>query len=723
MQAVQEYLQLLESGQRPQPEELLRRYPDLAGPLAQCLDGLELVHKAASREKQSLSGRTGEPGGFLPVNPLGDFQILREIGRGGMGVVYEAVQLSLGRRVALKVLPFAAGYDAKQLQRFRTEAQAAAQLHHTNIVPVFAVGCERGVHFYAMQLIDGQSLAVLIQELRHHHRPELPEPDPNVPRTTVDEPSGPGLPLAPAHGQETASALATALSTQRSSRPTDYYRRIAALLKQAAEALEYAHQYGIVHRDIKPANLLLDQRGCLWITDFGLAQVQADAALTLTGDLIGTLRYMSPEQASGQRSLLDHRTDVYSLGATLYELATLEPIFGGKNRQALLQQILQDEPRSPRAIVKGIPVELETILLKAINKNPQDRYAAAQAFADDLQRFLDDKPILARRPTVIDRARKWSRRHPSIVGAGVVLLLICIAGLLINNRMIATEQAKTARRAEEAEARFQLARRSVDEMIRIADEELSNEPMQQIPRQRLLEAALAYYQEFIEQRSGDANAQAELEITRDRVKTILADLAMMQGAWQHLLLREPAVQDELKLTEDQSRRVIEALKDIGTGPRRGPLPADAKQRFQRILDEVKGHEAAITSILSADQVRRLRQIALQARGPMAFRQPDVIAALKLTAEQRDQIRAMEGEFGRLDSHRTGESPPGPPGKARQGPPRPQLDQILALLTEEQRQQWRDMTGEPFDGPTLRFLPGPRPAGPPPPGDRPPGPPR
>src|SRR5262249_42573184 len=187
--------------------------------------------------------------------PLGDFRIVREVGRGGMGVVYEAVQLSLGRRVALKVLPFAATLDSRRLQRFRTEAQAAALLHHTNIVPVFAVGCERGVHFYAMQLIDGPSLAEVIRQMRAGGAPAAD--------STAPWPDAPGTPPP----GETRSAFAAALSTQRGSRPGDYYRAAAGLVRQAAEALEFAHQYGIVHRDVKPANLLVDADSRLWVTD------------------------------------------------------------------------------------------------------------------------------------------------------------------------------------------------------------------------------------------------------------------------------------------------------------------------------------------------------------------------------------------------------------------------------------------------------------------------
>ena len=453
MRAVQEFLEQLEAGQRPDRQEFIRRYPDLAQPLNQCLDGLELVHKAGVGKKLELSGDAWlsvGSGDVLPANPLGDFKILREIGRGGMGIVYEAVQLSLGRRVALKVLPFAATFDAKHLQRFHNEAHAAAQLHHTNIVPVYAVGCERGVHFYAMQLIEGQSLAAVIRQIRQQaNRHESAEASlgnvvsPAQPEQPMVAHAPLAQPVKASSNAETGAQVSLTLSSQRSGKREEFFRTAARLIVQAAEALEHAHQFGIVHRDIKPANLLVDAHSRLWITDFGLAQFHADAGLTQTGDILGTLRYMSPEQSCGQRVLVDHRTDIYSLGATLYELVTLEPIFPGENRQQLLHQIIHDEPRSPRSLEKSVPVDLETIILKAVSKNPADRYGSAQEMAADLQRYLEDKPVLAKRPTLLDRARKWSRRHPSLVAAGILLLLLCIAGLLVNNRMIAGEQDKT----------------------------------------------------------------------------------------------------------------------------------------------------------------------------------------------------------------------------------------------------------------------------------------
>ena len=245
----------------------------------------------------------------------------------------------------------------------------------------------------------------------------------------------------------------------------------------------------MIHRDVKPANLIVDERGNVWVTDFGLAQFHTSQGLTRTGDLMGTLRYMSPEQAAGRHPLLDARTDVYSLGATLYELLTLRPMFDGADAQALLRQILHDEPRPPRSVNRSVPPELETIVLKAVGKNPADRYATAREFADDLRRFLDHRPILARPPSLAQRARKWARRHPSVVVAAVVLCVLTTAGSVVSAAMIHQEQEKTLQRAVQAENALKLARQSADEMIQISEEELADRPGMEGLRKRMLMSA------------------------------------------------------------------------------------------------------------------------------------------------------------------------------------------------------------------------------------------
>jgi serine/threonine protein kinase/Flp pilus assembly protein TadD len=421
---LEEFLTKLEAGARLNPEDLTARCPALAKPLSACLASLEFLHDASLSLRdptapEPLAATECE----TDLGRLGDFQLVREIGRGGMGVVYEAEQISLDRRVALKVLPFAAALDARQLQRFKNEAQAAACLHHANIVPVFGVGCERGVHYYAMQYIEGQTLAAIIKNVRGGKDCGLPGflSEPSSRHATLPTPAAEGHAAAAGHA------------------------RAAALLgMQAALALEHAHQLGVVHRDIKPANLIVEAGSAiapgangadasgvrLWVTDFGLAQCrQGQAGLTVTGDLVGTLRYMSPEQALAQPMGVDHRTDVYSLGATLYEFLTLEPAFDGHDHHELLRQIAIEEPRPLRKLIKAVPADLETIVLKAMAKNPEERYATAQEMASDLGRLLRDEPILARPLTLLKRMRKWARRHRPVMLTAAVAALAALTVL------------------------------------------------------------------------------------------------------------------------------------------------------------------------------------------------------------------------------------------------------------------------------------------------------
>src|SRR5262245_23674247 len=434
----------------------------------------------------------GPPADGLAPRQVGDYLVLREIGRGGMGVVYEAEQASLGRHVALKVLPGHARLNANLRERFRREARAAARLHHTNIVPVFGVGEHEGTPYYVMQFIRGQALDEVLGEVRRLRRSkhesaavaaaeparlrppsdvdgrapsaaevahslltghftaarppssgsaDAPGPvssggvegDPALALTATEgdpaeapavESSGPSPPAGVAPASASWPGRADTSSLSGSTR--DYWRGVARIGVQAAEAPDYAHAQGTLHRDIKPSNLLLDLQGTVWITDFGLAKAADEADLTRTGDILGTLRYMAPERFRGAS---DPRGDVYGLGMTLYELLTFEPAFAEADRERLIHQITQSGPPRPSRLNPEVPRDLETICLKAIDREPTHRYQTAGALAEDLQLYLEDRQIRARRASVAERAMRWCRRNKVVAGltGAVAALLVAVA--------------------------------------------------------------------------------------------------------------------------------------------------------------------------------------------------------------------------------------------------------------------------------------------------------
>ncbi|WP_425613458.1 serine/threonine protein kinase [Anatilimnocola sp. NA78] len=698
-----QYIEAREAGNIIRREDFLAQHPEFAKELAEFITAHAEIERVAVplREAafeqgvsddthswwQGRSQQDSKPLEHSPPRQLGEFQLIREIGRGGMGVVYEAEQLSLRRKVALKVLPFAAAIDPRRLQRFKNEALAAANLRHENIVAVYGVGCELGVHYYAMQLIEGQSLSELVGELRQQS---------SEASLAVEVAKASTVRLGP---ESTVGRGSFAESMHRNSRK--YFDWVAKVGQKSAYALHYAHEVGIVHRDIKPANLLIDAHGEIWITDFGLAQIAGDTGLTISGEILGTLRYASPEQAQALPGLVDHRTDIYSLAATLYELVTLRPIFDGRDRNELLRQIAEADPESPRKIAPNVPEELETVLLKALSKAPADRYSTAAEFAEDLKRFIDDKPIRARRPTSLELARKWLRRHPSVVVTAVILLILTTIGSLATSAIVRGEKQKVVEaykreqtRANEAEAQYKLARRSVDDLFRVSEEELADRPGTEPLRKRLLTSVLAYYREFIEQRREDKGAQADLQEARARVEKILSDLGALRASQQLRLLGYDPVLDDLKLDDKQrqdvkelSVRVNQQFKDVIDQLGRRP-PAE---RAQQMLEKARQNEAVVQTILSREQLQRLYQISLQSDVSDAFRDPDVANTLQLTDEQREHARVIEeGLFVNMlrqvrQPTETGTSNQSPSANKR----------ALAILTSDQMLQWREITGANF----------------------------
>ncbi|MEM7231060.1 MAG: protein kinase, partial [Planctomycetota bacterium] len=414
---VDEYLSFEPEDERPSLEKFLRPWPEVSDEVRAEIETAILIEQLAADEVQEGLGET-----------IDDYRVVREIGRGGMGIVYEAVQISLGRPVALKLLPPGAKDSEGGRERFLFEAQIAARLNHPNIVEVFEVGEVDGLHFYAMQLVEGASLDRYIRAERDTRSNSASRHD-----TTREHDSGQSLAttrlaspverLRPNRKTESPPSSAPNLfdSSTTRARSRDF-RKIAEIGVRVADALACAHDAGVVHRDIKPSNLLVDRDAHVWVTDFGLAKALDTDGLTRTGDAVGTLQYMSPERFRGWS---DPRSDVYSLGATLYELTTLESPFRGVDRAKLMREIIEEDPTAPRSIDPRVPLDLETILMKSLAKDPADRYESAVAFRDDLKRFAAGQPIHARRTTTLERVLLLVRRNP-VVSALAATIVVAI---------------------------------------------------------------------------------------------------------------------------------------------------------------------------------------------------------------------------------------------------------------------------------------------------------
>lgn len=384
------------------------------------------------------SGKTKVAHKFPQVD---EYEITGILGQGGMGTVYRAIQTKLNRSVALKVLhAVIATASPTAVARFRREASSAARLHHTNIVPIYDYGeCADG-YFYAMELISGQPLDALIHRFMSNNAVSAsPAQLAQLLRTHT---SGVISVADGSSGSHSEHDLRDASSmSSRGGRGRIYFNQVAMWMANAADGLHYAHSQGIIHRDIKPANLMLSTDGRIMIADFGLAKTTGDASVTMTGTLLGTLRYMSPEQAMARRVRMDHRTDIYSLGATMYELLCFQPVFGSSDDKELLGDIISREAPPPRKTNPRIPEELETICLKCLEKAPSARYDDAGELADDLRRFMNDLPLLAKRPGPVTRVQKFVRRHRlAVVSIAAVVLLIASSAFLARERRIRRQE-------------------------------------------------------------------------------------------------------------------------------------------------------------------------------------------------------------------------------------------------------------------------------------------
>jgi tetratricopeptide (TPR) repeat protein/ribosomal protein S27E len=413
---------------------------------------------------------------LLQCQKIGRFQIECELGHGGYGTVFKAHDSKLQRLVAVKVPRHGGGGTEKERQRFLREARNASRLHHPGIVPIFDLGESDGLVYIVSEFVDGSTLAALLPPRK--------------------------------------------LS----------FREAAEIVASVSDGLQAAHESGVVHRDIKPSNIIIDRSGQPHLTDFGMArQFENDATLTVEGQVLGTPAYMSPEQAAGNSHRVDRRTDTYGLGVVLYELLTGERPFHGTT-QMVIQQVLSDDPKNPRSLNSGIPHDLETICLKAIDKVPDRRYQSARELADDLRRWLRNEPVQARRIGALGRAYRWVRRNPSLASMSAVaglLLILVAAGATAATIWVAAARRQTHEAHAALDGSMREAHRAFEQYyLAVSDNPLLDAPSIQPLLREILQAAINDCQQFLTQYGDEPQLAPEVAATYIR----LAQLQLASGA-------------------------------------------------------------------------------------------------------------------------------------------------------------------------------------------------
>ena len=640
----EQYAEQLRRGERPNIDDYVGRYPEHADAIRNVFPSVEMVERLCDLggPGQIRAGGSTIPSGTsrdrrpppaapqsMPAN-LGDFLLVREIGRGGMGVVYEAIQQSLKRRVALKVIGPAGAASPRHRQRFRREAEAVAALHHTNIAAVFGTGEDQGWHYFAMQLIDGATFADIVDGLRARTDSARGAEEP------ADDRDDTGNHL---HDPPRASDDPPRASDQHDP------RRVAEMGREIAAALAHAHRQGVLHRDIKPSNLMLDSDGRVWLTDFGLAAGETVDRVTQTGEIVGTLRYMAPEQLRGQ---FDARTDVYCLGVTLYEMLTLSPARPG-TAQELLDVTRAAAIVPPKTLRPNIAADLETIVMKACAWEPAHRYATADDLEDDLRRFLEDRPIRARRVTPPERLWRWSRRNPMVatLTASTVMLLATLAGVLgwMNHQKrqsleeIAFQFGRAETSLREKTAALAEAERSRDEADRERRRAETN-----------LTLAVEAFEAIVDNVAARSGADVLLENLDGELLTLAGGDALLTTADVELLEGLLDFFDQFSTANATDLRVQTAAAEKRVGDIQQQL--GRYEEAERAYAESRGTYEALAQVQPEDTLLRVRQleiiheqIELAARdGRLAEARRHFADAKSIVAKSPQLERSPEGRF-------------------------------------------------------------------------------